>query len=90
MARLNLTLPDDLLPEIRATMTDTGSVLAQAVSDNAIVRAALQSYLTQRDRIAYLENALRSIQLAASRPAESPLNRLAGIAIEAEEARNHA
>ena len=61
MARLNLTLPDDLLPEIRATMTDSGSVLAQAVSDNAIVRAALQSYLTQRDRIVYLEKALRNI-----------------------------
>ena len=61
MARLNLTLPDDLLPEIRATMTDSGSVLAQAVSDNAIVRAALQSYLTQRVRIAYLENALQNI-----------------------------
>ena len=90
MARLNLTLPDDLLPEVRATMTDSGSVLAQTVSDNAIVRAALQNYLTQRDRIAYLENALRSIQLTASRPTESPLNRLAGIAIEAEEARKHA
>ena len=90
MARLNLTLPDDLLPEIRATMTDAGSLLALTVSDNAIVRAALQSYFTQRDRIAYLENALHSIQLAASQPAESPLNRLAGIAIEAEQALHHA
>jgi len=90
MTRINLTLSDDLLATLRDTLTGTGSLLASAVSTSALVRVALQQYLAQRDRIASLEQALQQIQLMASAPAESPLNRLAGIAIEAEEARRHA